>query len=64
MTSKLRICRNPGCMISFDPAWRVKLAGEPADVESLCPRCGAPLDRNFFIRRQGDDEVKFSEEEA
>jgi hypothetical protein len=61
-TSKLRICRTPGCLISFDPKWRVRLAGEPAEMEQLCPRCGADLDRNSFIRRAGDEVLVTKEE--
>jgi hypothetical protein len=38
-------------MITFDPYWRVRLEGEPEDAESRCPRCGAELDKNYFIRR-------------
>ncbi len=59
---KGRICRMPGCLTFFDPAWRVRLANEPEEMSNLCPRCGAPLDRNFFIRRQGD-EVLVSQKE-
>lgn len=56
-TAKLRICRTPGCLVSFDPAWRVKIPGEPAGMDNLCPRCGADLGLNWFIRRASDDEV-------
>lgn len=56
MADKLRICRAPGCLIAFDPMWRVRLAGEPADADNLCPRCGFPLDRNAFIRRITDED--------
>jgi hypothetical protein len=59
---KLRICRTPGCLITFDPKWRVRLTGEPGECELLCPRCGADLTRNSFIRRAGD-EVSIPQEE-
>jgi hypothetical protein len=57
-TSKLRICRNPACLIAFDPKWRVALDGESGDAEFYCPRCGMDLDRNLFIKRPdgGQDE--------
>lgn len=54
-TTKLRICRTPGCLIAFDPKWRVRLTGEPGECEFLCPRCGADLTRNSFIRRAQDE---------
>jgi hypothetical protein len=54
-TAKLRICRQPGCLISFDPAWRVRIPGEPAGMENLCPRCGADLSLNPFIRRASEE---------
>lgn len=58
--SDLRICRNPACMLVFDPQWRIRLVGESADAEQLCPRCGMDLSRNLFIRRpdKGDTEVE------
>jgi len=52
---KGRICRTPGCLVFFDPKWRVRLTGEPGECEFLCPRCGADLTRNSFIRRAGDE---------
>jgi hypothetical protein len=62
-TRKLRICRMPGCLVSFDPAWRVRLPGEPAEADNLCPRCGAPLNRNGFIRRAQDGEEVVQEDD-
>lgn len=59
---KGRICRTPGCLIFFDPKWRVRLKGEPAECEFLCPRCGADLTRNSFMRRM-QDEVTVPQEE-
>lgn len=52
---KLTICRTPGCLIVFDPKWRVRLANEPVEMSNLCPRCGADLSRNSFIRRANDE---------
>jgi hypothetical protein len=60
-TAKLRICRMPGCLITFDPKWVVRVQdpylSEPMDTEGLCPRCGADLDRNAFLRRSVDCEI-------
>jgi hypothetical protein len=56
-TSKLRICRTPGCLNAFDPKWRVKLQDEPAEMDNLCPACGAELTRNSFMRRAGDEGI-------
>ena len=56
-TRKLTICRMPGCMIAFDPVWRVRIPGEPAEMVNTCPHCGADLDRNGFMRRAQDEEV-------
>jgi len=63
MSEKARICRNPSCMITFDPTWRVRLADEPADADNLCPRCGFPLDRNPYIRKHTDEVALQKEEE-
>jgi hypothetical protein len=60
---KGRICRTPGCMIFFDPVWRVRLVNEPVDMTNMCPRCGADLSRNSFIRR-ANDEVLVSQKES
>lgn len=53
-TTKLRICRTPGCLVSFDPKWRVKMQDEPAEMDNLCPACGADLTRNSFIKKADD----------
>jgi hypothetical protein len=53
-TTKLRICRT--CLVSFDPAWRVKMTDEPVDMADHCPACGADLSLNPHIRK-ADKEV-------
>jgi len=62
-TTKLRICRTPGCLLSFDPKWRVRLSGEPAEMEQLCPACGADLTRNSFMRRASDETLVVPQDE-
>lgn len=57
MTERLRICRTPGCMISFDPKYVVQPVGIK-DAENLCPKCGMPLDFNPFLKRASDEQVK------
>lgn len=63
--ANLTICRNPSCLIAFDPNWRVSLEGEPAEVETVCPRCGWDLSLNGFIRRpEVGEKVNEGENEA